>query len=82
MTRHRVWDPLLRLFHWSLVVTFTANAFFTDDESKMHEIIGYIVVGLIAFRLVWGMVGPKMARFTSFAPSGARFTWVIPRWGP
>lgn len=69
MTRHRVWDPLLRLFHWSLVVTFTANAFFTDDESKLHEIIGYIVIGLIAFRLVWGVLGPQMARFTSFAPS-------------
>ena len=65
----RVWDPLLRLFHWSLVGLFTANAFFTDDESKLHEWVGYAVIGLLVFRLLWGLIGPKYARFKSFWPS-------------
>lgn len=66
---HAVWDPLVRVFHWSLVVGFTANAFFTDDDSALHEIVGYSVVVLIALRIVWGFVGTRYARFASFPPS-------------
>ena len=62
----RVWDPFVRLFHWSLVGLF-AFAFVTGDEwTKPHETAGYIIAGLIAARLVWGLVGPRHARFTSF----------------
>lgn len=69
MTRTRVWDPAVRLFHWSLVVGFTANALIVDDESKLHQWIGYAVVGLVAFRILWGLVGSRYARFSSFPPS-------------
>ncbi len=69
MTKHRIWDPLVRLFHWTLVAAFVANAFFTEDESKLHETVGYVVVGLVAFRLVWGLIGPRHARFASFFPT-------------
>ena len=50
----RVWDPLVRIFHWSLVGLFTF-AFLTGDEWQgPHETAGYIIAGLIAFRVIWG----------------------------
>ena len=59
----RVWDPLVRVFHWSLVAAF-AMAWLTADELQpVHEIAGYTVAGLVAFRLVWGIVGSRYARF-------------------
>lgn len=62
----RVWDPLVRLFHWSLVGLF-AFAYFTGDEWKdAHIVAGYIVGGLVVFRILWGLVGPTNARFASF----------------
>lgn len=67
----RVWDPAVRLFHWSLVLAFAANALFTDPESKLHRWVGYIVLGLIAFRVIWGLVGSRHARFGDFPPSPA-----------
>lgn len=69
----KVWDPLLRIFHWGLAVCVTA-AFLTGDEVKtLHEIAGYGAAGLIAFRLVWGVVGPRRARFAQFVPSPVSF---------
>jgi len=68
----RVWDPLIRIFHWALVAAFTI-AFFTDDEDLLlpHVWAGYVVVGLLIFRLLWGFVGSAHARFSDFvfAPS-------------
>lgn len=62
----RVWDPLLRVFHWGLVVAF-AVAWLTSEESQsLHEIAGYAVIGLLAFRLIWGLVGSHYARFSQF----------------
>ena len=64
-----VWDVFVRLFHWSLVAGFVANAFFTDEESKLHHYVGYAVAALIAARLLWGLFGSKHARFSDFWPS-------------
>jgi cytochrome b len=62
----KVWDPLVRLFHWSLA-GFFAFAFLTGDEWKSaHILAGYVVGGLVAFRILWGIVGPTYARFASF----------------
>jgi cytochrome b len=62
----RVWDPLVRLFHWSLVAAF-ATAWLTADELQpVHEFAGYTVAGLVAFRLIWGLVGSRYARFAQF----------------
>lgn len=62
----RVWDPLVRLFHWSLVGLF-AFAFLTGDEwQQPHEVAGYIIAGLIGFRVIWGLVGSRYARFSNF----------------
>jgi cytochrome b len=65
----KVWDPLVRLFHWALVAGFVANAFFTRPGKATHEWVGYGVAGLIALRLIWGLVGTRHARFTDFPPS-------------
>lgn len=62
----RVWDPLVRVFHWGLVAAF-ATAWLTADELQpVHEFAGYTVAGLVAFRLVWGIVGSRHARFAQF----------------
>lgn len=63
----RVWDPLVRLVHWGLVLVF-AIAWLTGDESETWHIwAGYAAAGLIALRLVWGLIGSRYARFTQFA---------------
>ncbi|MCA8928069.1 MAG: cytochrome b/b6 domain-containing protein [Alphaproteobacteria bacterium] len=67
--RIRVWDPFVRLFHWTLVICFALNALLVEDESQWHIWIGYTVAGLVAARLVWGVVGSRYARFASFPPS-------------
>ena len=64
-----VWDPLVRVFHWTLVASFTANTFFTDPEKSLHRYVGYGIAALLVFRLLWGFVGSTYARFTSFPPS-------------
>jgi cytochrome b len=63
-----VWDIVVRLFHWTLVAAFVANAFFTKPGKDLHETVGYVVVGLLALRLVWGLVGSRHARFSDFRP--------------
>ncbi|MFZ1425201.1 MAG: cytochrome b/b6 domain-containing protein [Geminicoccaceae bacterium] len=73
----RVWDPLVRLFHWSLVAAF-ATAFLSEEGERLHEVAGYVVLGLIAFRLVWGLIGPAHARFKDFVPTPARL-WAYLR---
>lgn len=62
----KVWDPLVRVFHWSLVTAFVV-AFITEDHFLgLHVQAGYTIIGLVLFRLVWGMVGTRHARFSDF----------------
>ena len=65
----RVWDPFVRVFHWSLAGLFLANEFLTEGESDLHEWFGYAILALIGARVVWGLVGPRPARFSAFPPS-------------
>ncbi len=71
MKIEKVWDPFVRVFHWSLLILISANAFLLDDESKFHRWAGYTVAGLLAARIVWGFIGPRYARFASFPPSAS-----------
>ena len=61
----QVWDIAVRIFHWSLVLAY-AIAWLTEDFEEPHEIAGYVVLGLISFRVVWGFIGTKHARFSDF----------------
>jgi len=64
-----VWDVPTRVFHWLLALSF-AGAFLTAESERyrdIHVMLGYTVLGLVAFRLVWGLIGTRYARFRSFA---------------
>lgn len=62
-----VWDPLVRMFHWSLVASFAVAYLSGEGEVLgLHAWSGYIIGGLILFRLLWGLVGPRHARFADF----------------
>jgi len=62
----KVWDPVIRVFHWSLVLGFAAAWLTADEWDRVHEWAGYAVVGLVGLRLLWGVVGPRYARFAQF----------------
>jgi cytochrome b len=64
-----VWDLPVRVFHWLLAISF-AGAFATAESERyrdVHVALGYTVLGLLAFRLVWAIVGSRYARLASFA---------------
>lgn len=66
-----VWDMLVRLTHWGLVGGFVAAAFVTRGGSMWHVAMGYVVAGLVALRLAWGIVGPGPARLRHLLPHTA-----------
>jgi len=67
----KAWDPLVRVFHWSLVFFFVLAFITEDDWLDLHVQAGYVVAYLLAFRLLWGLVGTRNARFLSFVKSPA-----------
>jgi cytochrome b len=69
-----VWDLPVRLFHWTLVVAIVVAFLSSEEDSVLaawHMTAGWIAAVLIAFRLSWGIVGGKHARFASFVRPGA-----------
>ncbi len=63
-----VWDVPVRVFHWLLVLCF-AGAWLTAESEhwrRVHVTLGYTMAGLVAFRVLWGLVGTRHARFASF----------------
>lgn len=63
-----VWDAPTRVFHWLLALCF-AGAYLTAESERLmgvHLTLGYTMAGLVAFRLVWGLVGTRYARFSEF----------------
>jgi cytochrome b len=82
-----VWDAPVRAFHWLMGLCF-AGAWITAESERwrlLHATLGYTMAGLIAFRVVWGLVGTRHARFASFvrAPRAAlRYLGSLVRGAP
>ena len=71
-----IWDAPVRVFHWLMVLSF-AGAYITAESERwrlLHVTLGYTMAGLVAFRIVWGLIGTKQARFTTFVRGPAAVT--------
>ncbi|ACE90004.1 cytochrome B [Rhizobium phaseoli] len=68
----KVWDPIVRIFHWTIVTACTLNLFILEEGKYWHRLTGYVVGAAIAVRLIWGFIGTKHARFTDFWPTPRR----------
>lgn len=74
-SRIYVWDLPTRLFHWLLVASVSvaiATGLVGGDWMTVHSYAGIAIIGLVAFRLVWGIAGAAAARFVNFAPTPGR----------
>lgn len=68
----KIWDPVTRLWHWVLalvvIVNWVFGQFMSFDTVVWHFYLGYSVLGLLAFRILWGIVGPQPVRWKSLFP--------------
>ncbi|HEX2493865.1 MAG TPA: cytochrome b/b6 domain-containing protein [Steroidobacter sp.] len=69
VVRRRVWDLPTRVFHWALAFSFFGAYLLAESERvrHLHVMFGYTVLALTLFRLLWGFIGTRYARFNSFA---------------
>jgi len=68
-TQIKVWDPLVRFFHWALVSAFFFAYITEEDFLTIHGLAGYVILLLLCIRFVWGFIGTRYARFSDFAYS-------------
>lgn len=61
----KVWDPVVRGFHWATVLLCVLNLFILEEGARNHRYAGYALAGLLALRIVWGFIGSYHARFAS-----------------
>ncbi len=79
--RRLVWDLPLRLFHWSLVLLLAASWLTAElERMTLHFYAGYGVATLLVFRLAWGFIGPRYARFGSFLAGPRRVFAYLRDW--
>ena len=72
----RVWDPLVRVLHWSLVICVIGNLLNEDGET-IHQWLGYIASAIVVVRIFWGFVGSRYARFADWFPTPSRLAPYI-----
>ncbi|MDQ6968559.1 MAG: cytochrome b/b6 domain-containing protein [Mariprofundaceae bacterium] len=66
-----VWSLSLRLFHWLLATSFFISWWAIGQHIRVHILAGTVIAGLLLYRLIWGFLGEKHAKFSSFTPSFA-----------
>lgn len=66
-----IWDPFVRLFHWSLAIAFGVAFYYHNSmwDRMLHVQAGYVAGSLILFRILWGVIGKGYANFRSFPPN-------------
>ena len=74
----RVWDPAVRVLHWTLAACVALAWATTVWLGGWHQRIGWAALAVVALRTVWGVVGPRRARFAGFI-AGPRATWRYAR---
>ncbi|MEY2621322.1 MAG: putative Ni/Fe-hydrogenase 1 B-type cytochrome subunit [Pseudomonadota bacterium] len=75
MKKIRIWDLPTRLFHWALmlcVIGLVVSGKISGMALDVHAVLGYAVLCLLLFRVLWGLVGGRWSRFAQFVPSPAR----------
>ena len=65
----KVWDPIVRLFHWTIVSACILNLFILEEGKYWHRQTGYVVAVAIVLRVIWGFIGTRHARFGDFFPT-------------
>lgn len=72
LERKKIWDAITRSWHWLLAVAVTTNWIFGEfmsfDTIIWHFYLGYTILGLVLFRLLWGFIGPTPVRWTTLIP--------------
>ena len=61
-----VWDLFVRVFHWTLVLSFSIAYITEEDFLTIHAYAGYTILTLLVLRIIWGLVGSRHARFSDF----------------
>ena len=68
----KIWDPVTRLWHWVLATLVISNwvigEFMSFDNVRWHFYLGYTILGLLVFRIIWGFAGPEPVRWSSLLP--------------
>lgn len=71
--QEKIWDPVTRLWHWVLMLAvaigWSFGKFMSFDNIQWHFYLGYLVLGLMLFRFLWGFIGPAPARFRALVPT-------------
>lgn len=73
----RIWDPIVRLFHWAVAGGVVANLTFLRHEDDWHVYVGYVVIAALIIRMVWGLWARGHARFASFLPTPRKLLWYF-----
>ena len=62
------WDPVVRITHWSIVLAVLVNYFLVKPGGAIHVWVGWFLLSVLVLRLLWGVLGPREARFSAFPP--------------